>query len=104
MVGHIPNELSRFARGPVATERVVSLKHRRSPLIHGGLEIPVEVCVVMANSDENKQALDKHTELVNDHYKEPVRENFRDYTSSILAGIRVDDDSPSLILINNNHS
>ena len=30
----------------------------------------------MANSDENKQALVKYTELVNDHYDEPVGENF----------------------------
>ena len=49
----------------------------------------------MANSDENKQALDKYTELVNDHYEEPVGENFRDSTSSILARIGVNDDISS---------
>ena len=39
--------------------------------------IPIEICVAMANYDEDKQALVKYTELVNDHYEEPVGENFR---------------------------
>ena len=52
VVGHIPNATSHFtwfiiAHGAVVTVRVVSLKHRRSPLISGGLGIPIEVCVVM---------------------------------------------------------
>ena len=50
------------------------------------------------------QALDKYTELANDHYEEPVGENFWDYASSILTGIGVDDDIPGLILMNNNYS
>ena len=66
-------------------------------------------CVAMANSDENKQALAKYTELVNDHYEEPVRENFWDYTNHICAGIRVDNNSDNivqmnLILVNNDYS
>ena len=73
----------------------ISPKYRRLPLIRGGLEIPIEVCVAMDNSDENKQALVKYTELVNNYYEEPAGENFRDNTSSILAGIGVDDDSDS---------
>ena len=76
-----------MAHEAVVTVRVVSLKHRRSPLIREVLDIPIEVCVVMAKSDEKEQALDKYTELVNDHYEEPVGENFRDYTISILAGV-----------------
>ena len=90
---HIPNEISRLtwfiiAHGSVVTAQVVSLKHRRSPLIRGGL-------CSHANSDENKQALDEYTELVNHHYEEPVGENLRDYTNIILAGIRVDNDISS---------
>ena len=50
----------------------------------------------MANSDEDKQALDKYTELVNVHYEEPVGRNFPEYTSSILAGIGVDDNISSI--------
>ena len=29
---------------------------------------------------------------INDHYEEPVGENFRDYTDSILSGLGVDND------------
>ena len=52
----------------------------------------------MANSDENKQALVKHTKLFNNYYEQPVVENFWDCTCRILvlAGIiRVDDNSDS---------
>ena len=114
VVGHITNEISRFtwfiiAHEAVVTVWVVSVKHKRSSLICGALEIPIEVCVVMANSDENKQALDKYIELVNDHHEEPGGGNFQDYTSSILAGIGVDDDVSStdesdIIVIHNNYS
>ena len=62
----------------------------RSPLIHGQLEIPI-----VANSDENIHTLVEYTELVNDHYEESVGENITDYTSSILAKIRVDDSDSS---------
>ena len=42
-------------------------KSRRSPVIREELEIPSQVYVAKANSDENKQALAKQFELVNDH-------------------------------------
>ena len=92
VVGHLPNEISHFtwfiiAYGAVVTVQVISPKYRRSPLIRGGLDIPIEVCASMANSDENKQALAKYTELVKNHYEEPIGKNFWDYTCSILAGI-----------------
>ena len=98
VVGHLPNEISHFTwfiitHGAVVTVQVISPKYRRSPLIHGGLDIPMEVCASMANSDENKQALAKYTELVNDHYEEPTGENYRDYTCSIPAGIGGDNNS-----------
>ena len=74
VVGHIPKQhlilpsLLLVAHGAVVTVQIVSLKLRRSPRIRGGLEIPIEVYVVMAYSDEKKQALDtcKYPELVND--------------------------------------
>ena len=47
----------------------------------------------MANSDENKQALNKYIELKYDHYKKThFGESFQNYTWCILAGIGVDDD------------
>ena len=90
VVGHLPNERTCFtwfiiAHGAVATVWVMSPKYRRLPLIRGGLE-------TMATSDENKQALVKYSKSVSNQYEEPVVENFRDYTNSILAGIGVDDD------------
>ena len=81
-----------IAHGAAITIRVVAVQYRRSPLIRGGLEIPVEVCVAMDNSNENARALHKYIDFVNDHYEEPVGENFRDYTDSILSGLGVDDD------------
>ena len=95
VVSHIPNVISHFtwfiiAHGAVVTVRVVSVKHRRLPLIHEGLEMPIEACVVMANSNENKQALDKYIELVNNHCEEPVGDNF-----GTKQGIGVDNDISS---------
>ena len=77
VVCHIPNEISHFTTYPWRAADTI------------------ELCVVMANSDETKPALDKYTELVNDHYEEPIGENFRNYTDSILAGIGVDNDVSS---------
>ena len=74
----------------------------RSPLICGGLEIPVEVCAIMANLNENTQALHRHIDFVNDHYEEPVGENFRDHTDSILGADDDDDDDSSSSESDNN--
>ena len=62
VVGHVPKELSRFVHfillhGASATAKVVGTHHRRSPLVQGGLEIPIEVTVVMPNSDKNELAI-----------------------------------------------
>ena len=48
VVGHLPREISRFTRfiilhGATVKVKVSDTKYRRSPLIQGGLEIPVEV-------------------------------------------------------------
>ena len=48
--------------------KVSDTKYRRSPLIQGGLEIPVEVEVQMENSSENQQALSKYQTLVAENY------------------------------------
>ena len=45
-------------------------KYRRSPLIQGGLEIPVEVETQMENSSENRQALSKYKTLIAENYHE----------------------------------
>lgn len=50
-VGHLPKEISRITRYIMLYGAILSVKvmdpHRRSPLVEGGLEIPVQVNVVM---------------------------------------------------------
>ena len=77
VVGHLPKEISRFTwfimeHGAAVTVKVVDIKHRRSPLVQGGLEIPIEVVVVMPFSAANKQAIDEYKRLVDNHYEEPI--------------------------------
>ena len=55
VVGHVPKELSRyvwyaFEQGTKFTGRVISVKPKRSPLIQGGLEIPMVVSVQWSNA------------------------------------------------------
>ena len=50
IIGHLPREISRptgffLLRGVVAVAEVINTTHRRSPLVQGGLEIPVKVAV-----------------------------------------------------------
>ena len=72
--------------GAAISVKVVSDK-RRSPLIQGGLEIPVKVIVTMPFSRTNKQMLDKYKSLVDSHYEEPLYGIFRDDTASILLDL-----------------
>ena len=61
IVGHLLREISRFTRFIILHGATV--KYRRSPLIQGGLEIPVEVEVQMENPSENQQVLSKYKTL-----------------------------------------
>ena len=65
----------------------MDVNHRRSPLVQGGLEIPIEVSIVMPYLDANKQALEIYRTLISEHYEEPVDGNFADATAAILAKI-----------------
>jgi hypothetical protein len=61
-VGHLPKEISRITRyimlyGALVSVKVVDIHRRRSPLVQGGLEIPVEVTVTMTYSEKNKAAM-----------------------------------------------
>ena len=56
VVGHFPKEISRFTyyillRGARLSAKVVDTQHRRSPLVQGGLEIPIEVTLAMECSE-----------------------------------------------------
>ena len=61
--------------------------HRRSPLIQGGLEIPIEVTVSMETSDQNKQALELCRKSVQMKYAEPVNGEYEDFTERILQAL-----------------
>ena len=98
VVEHLPKEISRFTRFIVehraaVTVEVVDIKHIKSPLVQGGLEILIEVVVVMPFSASNKQAIDEYKRLVDNHYEEPIEGKFDDSTSAILLAIN--DDSRS---------
>ena len=72
--------------------KIVAVNHRRSPLVQGGLEIPVEVTVEMDFSEDNKISILKYEALVNERYKEPIDGKFEDATQSILEGLKLASD------------
>ncbi len=57
--------------GATVTVTVCDTNYRRSPLIQGGLEIPVEVTICMPFNPCNKIALDKFELIQAEQYKEP---------------------------------
>ena len=77
VVGHLPQDISRFTRfiilyDAVVSAKVVDEKYRRSPLIQGGLEIPAQVSINMEYSDMNKRVINKYEALTNEHYKKSL--------------------------------
>ena len=67
-VGHLPKEISRVTRfimlyGAVVTVKVLDTHHRRSPLVQGGLEIPIQIIVKMKCNSQNKNALSRYAVL-----------------------------------------
>jgi len=67
--------------------KVSDTKYGRSPLIQGGLEIPVEVEVLVQteNSSENQQALSKYKTLIAENYHEPVNGKYVDATPALYS-------------------
>ena len=70
--------------------KVSDTKYRRSPLIQGGIEIPVEV--QMENSSENQQALSKYKTLIAENYQEPVDGKYVDASPDILKALYSEDE------------
>ena len=92
VVGHLPREISCFmyfiiVHGATVTCKVTDVHHRRSPLIQGGLEIPIEVTVSMETNDQNKQALELCRKSVQMKYAEPVNGEYEDFTDRILQAL-----------------
>ena len=97
-IGHFPKEISRATRfimfhGGLVTAKVMDTRHRRSPLIQGGLEIPIQVMVTMLYSPANKEVMIMYEDLVNKRYKEPQDGKFEDATKEILEAVSGDSDT-----------
>jgi hypothetical protein len=97
VVGHLPRKISRFTyyiiiHGGRVSCQVISVRYRRSPLVQGGLEIPVRVIIDMDIADSNTQVLKKYEELVVVYYKEPENGTFNDVTASVFAALSGDEE------------
>ena len=74
--------------GIVCTKVIDQIKsHRRSLIVHGGLEIPVQVTAEMDLTERNKAILEKYRQIVVLDYKEPgIDGHFDDCTKEVLKG------------------
>ena len=86
--------------GVSVTCKIINVKHRRSPLVQGGLEIPFQVTVTMQYSDINVTAIDECKELVNEYYIEPINEKFPDATNETLDLLKSLSDDEELEITN----
>ena len=94
IVGHLPREISRYtrfliSRGGNVKVTVVDSKYCRSPLIQGGLEIPVTVCIEIDSTSKNVSVLERYKKLVNENYKEPNNGNFDDCSKDVLIQMKM---------------
>ena len=55
--------------GAVVTVNVLDTHPHRSPLVQGGLEIPIQVIVKMECKTQDKDALTRYEALVNQYYR-----------------------------------
>ena len=69
------------------SRQVTDIHHRRSPLVQGGLEIPIQVTVTMDLGEGNVKVMMKYEDLVNEQYKESVNGTFDDVTKSVLEAL-----------------
>ena len=71
-------------------------KHRRSPLVQGGSEIPVKVVIEMEATARNREIIDKYKQLVLTSYKEPDKNGlFDDCTKDILKELQPEEEEIS---------
>ena len=98
IVGHLPRELSRCTRFLISQGRnvkvtVIDSKHPRSPLVQGGLEIPVTVCIELDSTSKNMLVEECYKKLVSENYKQPINGNFDNCTKHILRDLYESSDS-----------
>ena len=58
--GALSISLNGSSDGRVAVAEVINTTHRRSPLVQGGLEIPVKVAVEIEATAKNRLIIDKY--------------------------------------------
>ena len=72
--------------------KVTDENYHRSPLIQGGLEIPVEVIREMDDTPKNRTIMERYKTLVTTHYKEPGQDGqFDNCTKDVLEELYNDD-------------
>ena len=76
-------------RGGVAFAEVINTTHRRSPLVQGGLEIPLKVVIEIEATAKNRLIIDKYKELALANYKEPdLNGHFDDCKKDVLKELQ----------------
>lgn len=93
IVGHLPKELFRITyyiieHGTRVSARVISAHQRKSPIIKGGLEIPIEVTVEMESTEKNCLTIKAYEKWTSSKYKDPIDGEHEDATDSILAELK----------------
>ena len=78
-----------YLHGGRVSCRATDIHHRRSPLVQGGLEIPAEVTIEMALTEENTLALKKVSPW------NQLTGKFEAATAAILNSMKSDDDEIS---------
>ena len=74
---------------------VIDPKHRRFPLVQGGLEISVKVIIEVEHNTRGREILARYQTHIRDNYKEPTDGKFDDCTSEILKNFAAEDSSDS---------
>ena len=70
--------------------------HRRSPLIQGGLEIPIEVKLEVDVSEKALSAMNRYQDLVSKHYREPVNREYENVAKKILEDLLSEENDTDL--------
>ena len=98
-IGHLSREISRIIRlflmrGGVVSVEIMDKNYRRSPLVQGGLEIPVKLIAEIDASEKNEAIMERLKQLISENYREPdVDGKFKDCTEEVLQELTQQDES-----------
>ena len=69
-------------------------RHRRSPLLQGGLEIPVKLIAEIEESERNEAIMKRLKQLITENYREPDSDGkFEDCTEEVILELIQQDES-----------